>query len=124
MDDSTVELVEVLEVDDVIAVVDDTTATYRDETGSKLDGIADTLADVKASADAATAALTSDGSRADVSYTVVLNDDQWQTVRECWGWAKNCAALGLFLCLVCTLICAALLGNRLWAGFSEGWRHG
>lgn len=54
---------------------------------------------------------------------VVISDNQWKTMQECWGWAKNCAAVALFLVLVATLLVAGLFGSKLWDHFSKGWRH-
>lgn len=54
---------------------------------------------------------------------VTISDDQWRTMQECWGWAKSCAAVALFLALVATLLVAALFGSKLWDHFSKGWRR-
>lgn len=56
------------------------------------------------------------------SSVVVLDSTQWEEVREAWGWCKSGFSIALFLVLVCTLLVAALFGNRLWAAFSKGWR--
>lgn len=52
-----------------------------------------------------------------------LSDGQWQELRESWGWCKAGFSVALFLGLVCTLLVAALFGNRLWSAFSKGWRR-
>lgn len=52
-----------------------------------------------------------------------LSDGQWQEIRESWGWCKAGFSVALFLALVCTLLVAAIFGNRLWSAFSKGWRR-
>lgn len=59
----------------------------------------------------------------DGNATVQIDSAQWQQMRESWLWAKDCASLALFLVLVASLFVAALLGTKLWEGFSKGWRR-
>lgn len=56
------------------------------------------------------------------SSVVVLDSTQWEEVREALGWCKAGFSVLLFLSLVCTLLVAALFGNRMWSAFSKGWR--
>ena len=67
----------------------------------------------------ALAAASAEGSETVVS----VSDAQWAEMRDCWLHAKASMSVGLFLALVLTLLCAAVLGSRLWADFSRGWRH-
>lgn len=56
------------------------------------------------------------------SGVVLIDDAQWQEMRDSWLWAKSCAQVGLFLALVVVLSMAALLGTRLWTTLARGWR--
>lgn len=53
----------------------------------------------------------------------VLEQTQYEALEYCYHYAQGAAGVLLFLMLVNTLMVAALFGNRLWAAFSEGWRH-
>lgn len=124
---------EVVTLDDAITLVGDSVSAYDSAVDARYQALADSLAsissDVAAVADsqAMTAKQVSKlagASDGDSSYVVVLDDTQWETVRDCWVWAKSGLSISLFLLLVCTLLVAAVLGNRLWTAFSQGWRNG
>ena len=81
------------------------------------------LGDLAVKVDGLASSRGDEGSSQSGSYVVVLDDGQWADVQRCWQWAKGGLSACLFLALVCTLLVAALLGNRLWAAFSQGWRR-
>ena len=58
----------------------------------------------------------------EVTYVVELSDAQWQELRDVWAQVRPTLQVCVYLALVVTLLTAALLGNRLWASFSKGWR--
>ena len=81
--------------------------------------------DLARSVDALVAAQAAEGdtSVGDGPVTVVMSDTQWAEMREAWLFAKGGMQVCLYLALVCTLLVASLLGNRLWSAFSQGWRR-
>ena len=81
------------------------------------------LGDLAVKVDGLASARGDEGAGQSGSYVVVLDAEQWSDVQRCWQWAKGGLSACLFLALVCTLLVAALLGNRLWAAFSQGWRR-
>ena len=110
---------------DVQALIDTVASVGQVETDA-IDALGARLDSLLASGSAESEVSTSQADSADsgVTYEVVLTDSQWADVQRCWGWAKHGAGVGLFLALLCVLLLAALLGNRLWVSFGEGWRHG
>ena len=81
--------------------------------------------DLARSVDALVASQATEGdtSAGDGPVTVVLSDAQWAEMRDAWMFAKGGMQVCLYLALVCTLLVASLLGNRLWSAFSQGWRR-
>lgn len=57
------------------------------------------------------------------SGTVTVDDTQWQSLVDTLTVVSDSASISLFLSLVCTCLVSAILGTRLFAVFSEGWRH-
>lgn len=53
---------------------------------------------------------------------VLVNDGQWQSLMDEIGEVRQSLAEISFVAIACLCVCAALLGNRLWVAFSEGWR--
>lgn len=83
------------------------------------------VVDLARSVDSLVASKAAEGDYtvADGTVTVVISDTQWAEMRESWLYAKGVMQVSLYLALVCTLLVASLLGNRLWSAFSKGWRH-
>lgn len=92
------------------------------KTSAQLDGIAATLDSESQTLDAMLVKLGESNAN-ETNSTVLIDDAQWAEMRESWLWAKNCAAVGLFLALVGVLMVAAIFGNKLWSAFSKGWRR-
>lgn len=115
------EVVEVVPLDEVVSVLGEV-ASGDDAQVSE--GLADVSAKLDSlSSDVRALGDSGDGGE-DVTYTVMLTDEQWQTARDCWLWAKSGFSVALFLLLLSTLLIASVLGSRLWDTFSAGWRHG
>lgn len=113
-----VEDVESAEVDVALDPSNDQSEVLRQING-RLDGL---NADLVALQDGVAEVASADEDSETSSSVVVLDSTQWEEVREAWGWCKAGFSLLLFLSLVCTLLVAALFGNRMWTAFSKGWR--
>lgn len=115
------EVLEVVPVDEVVSVLGEVAAGDDAQ-------VSEGLADVSAKLDSLSSDVRSLGDSGnagdDVTYVVALSDEQWQTARDCWVWAKSGFSVALFLLLLSTLLIASVLGSRLWDTFSAGWRHG
>ena len=115
------EVLEVVPIDDVVAGLREVAAGDDAQVSAGLADVSEKLdslsSDVRALADSGNAGD-------DVTYTVMLTDEQWQTARDCWVWAKSGFSVALFLLLLSVLLVASVLGSRLWDTFSAGWRHG
>lgn len=83
----------------------------------KLDTVSAGVASVGQKADGISAALSSDAAP-----VVVIDGGQWSEMQDAWLWCKSGMQVGLFLVLLLSLCCAAMLGSRLWSAFSKGWR--
>lgn len=122
---------EVVALDDVRTLLVESyeeVASQYDQRGAERDEVLShdlqqVAAGLQSLADAQEATAAQEDSENDASATVVvLDQQQWADVQRCWGWAKAGLATGLFICLVTTLLVAALFGSRLWSAFSKGWR--
>lgn len=132
--DIAVDEPDVLPVDSSLEVVDEGTANAdidvvmdpRNDQSDVLQQISDRLdglnAGLVALQDGVAEGASADEDSETSSSVVVLDSVQWEEVREAWGWCKGGFSLLLFLSLVCTLLVAALFGNRMWSAFSKGWR--
>lgn len=120
-------IIEVFEVEDVQEVVSGVTQDYRDQTAAGISALSEdvqSLSEDVRTLGATVSTLGASPSTDEVTYVVELSEEQWETVRGCWVWAKSGLSTALFLLLLVTLLTSAVLGSRLWATFSEGWRHG
>lgn len=104
------------------AVVEGMVEVGLDGVSSKVDGLTDDAAGLASDVAAVRSAVDELGESTASEGVVVIDDAQWREMQDAWGWCKQGLSVAVFLVLVLTLLVAAVLGNRLWAAMSEGWR--
>lgn len=75
----------------------------------RLDSIADTLRD--------------DSGAASDAAVVALDSSQWEALTSTLGETREIGSTSLFLSLVCVCLLSAIMGTRLFAILSDGWRR-
>ena len=103
-------------------VILDGLETVSQQLVGSMDSLSGEVALLGEKVDSASAANDAKGSEVQ-TVSVVLDSSLQERFDSYEVWMHSSFGVLLFLSLVCTLLVASLLGNRLWSAFSEGWRR-
>lgn len=96
--------------------------TVSQQLVGSMDALSGEVAVLGEKVDSASAANDAKGSEVQ-TVSVVLDSSLQERFDSYEIWLHSSFGVLLFLSLVCTLLVASLLGNRLWNAFSEGWKR-